>query len=76
MSDGKTYTEADLERIVGERVMVAAEKGVPAKYLRGTTRDELEAAADEYLKDHPAATGEAASGPKPDPAEMARTVQR
>lgn len=44
------------------RMEVAAEKGVKARWLSGTTREELEAAADEYLEDHPPATG---TGPAP-----------
>lgn len=35
------------------RLEVAAEKGVKARWLSGNTREELEAAADEYLADHP-----------------------
>jgi hypothetical protein len=37
---------------------VAAAKGVKARWLSGTTREELEAAADEYLADHPPAPGD------------------
>lgn len=44
------------------RFEVAAEKGVKPRWLTGTTREELEAAADEYLTDHPSATG---AGPAP-----------
>lgn len=40
------------------RLEVAAEKGVKARWLSGTTREELEAAADEYLADHPPAPGD------------------
>jgi len=36
------------------RFEVASEKGVKAKWLTGDTREELEAAADEYLSEHPA----------------------
>jgi hypothetical protein len=39
------------------RLEVAAEKGVKPRWLTGTTREELEAAADEYLQDHPPAGG-------------------
>lgn len=39
------------------RYEVAADKGVKPRWLSGTTREELEAAADEYLADHPPATG-------------------
>lgn len=39
------------------RLEVAAEKGVKARWLSGSTREELEAAADEYLTDHPPAQG-------------------
>lgn len=47
------------------RFEIAAEKGVKARWLSGSTREELEAAADEYLADHPPATGD----PKPTPAK-------
>ena len=42
------------------RLEVAAEKGVKARWLTGSTREELEAAADEYLAEHPPAGGAAA----------------
>ena len=50
------------------RLEVAAEKGVKPRWLTGTTREELEAAADEYLADHPP-TGGATPPPsqKPSP---------
>lgn len=41
---------------------VAAEKGVKARWLSGSTREELEAAADEYLADHPPSGGTPAPG--------------
>lgn len=74
------------------RFEVAAAKGVKARWLTGTTREELEAAADEYLTDHPPATGGTAAA-KPtedlkgggdpteeptqsDPRKLAETVPR
>lgn len=39
------------------RFEVATEKGVKPRWLSGANREELEAAADEYLADHPPATG-------------------
>jgi hypothetical protein len=48
---------ADLERDKAKadvvRFEIAAEKGVKPRYITGSTREELEASADEYLKDHP-----------------------
>lgn len=44
------------------RFEVAVEKGVKARWLSGSTREELEAAAEEYLADHPPANG---NGPVP-----------
>jgi hypothetical protein len=49
--------ERDEARAQALRLEVAAEKGVKSRYLAGTTRDELEASAEEYLKDHPPANG-------------------
>lgn len=45
------------------RLEVAAEKGVKARWLTGTTREELERDADEYLEDHPPADGAKAPPP-------------
>ena len=56
------------------RLEVAAEKGLTpaqAKRLVGATREELEADADEILKDFPAAPGRSAS-PRPDPSQGSR----
>lgn len=39
------------------RLEVAAEKGVKPRWLTGSTREEIEQAADEYLEDHPPAEG-------------------
>ncbi len=50
------------------RLEVAAEKGVKAKWLSGSTREELEAAADEYLADHPP-TDKPSTTPPGKPAE-------
>lgn len=52
------------------RLEVAAEKGVKARWLTGSTREELEQAADEYLADHPPATGD-----KPAPAKPAEDLR-
>lgn len=52
------------------RLEVAAEKGVKPRWLTGTTREELEAAAEEYLADHPPATGD-----KPAPAKPAEDLR-
>lgn len=51
------------------RFEVATEKGIKARWLSGNTREELEAAAEEYLADHPPAgngTGPAPSKPVED----------
>ena len=54
------------------RAEVAAEKGVPAKFLTGSTREELEASADELI----AFRGEQKpSAPKPDPSQGAKGKQ-
>lgn len=58
----KDVTEATAQSL---RLEVAAEKGVKARWLSGSTREELEAAADEYLEDHPPATGGAPVPGKP-----------
>ena len=57
------------------RFEVAAEKGVKARWLSGSTREELEAAADEYLAEHPPAGGAAAppAGGAPAPGSGAPT---
>jgi hypothetical protein len=49
--------ERDEAKAASLRLEIAAEKGVKARYLSGATREELEASADEYLKDHPPAEG-------------------
>lgn len=54
------------------RLEVAAEKGLStaqAKYLSGANREELEAKADEILKDFPASAQQANPSPKPDPSQ-------
>lgn len=65
----------DLKKQLGDanakalRLEIAAEKGVKARWLNGTTREELESAADEYLEDHPPAEGAKpppSRQPKPD----------
>ena len=73
------------------RFEVAIEKGVKARWLSGTTREELEAAAAEYLADHPPATngpaptkpvedlrggGEPAEGPEPDIRKIVESIPR
>jgi len=74
------------------RFEVAIEKGVKARWLSGTTREELEAAAAEYLADHPSATGngpapakpvedlrgggEPAEGPEPDLRKIVDSIPR
>lgn len=52
------------------RLEIAAEKGVKPRWLTGTTREELEAAAEEYLADHPPVTGD-----KPAPAKPAEDLR-
>jgi hypothetical protein len=54
----KAEKEAADAKAASLKLEVAAEKGVKARWLSGTTREELEAAADEYLADHPPAGGE------------------
>ncbi|HVM07203.1 MAG TPA: hypothetical protein VM345_01970 [Acidimicrobiales bacterium] len=54
------------------RYEVAAEKGVKARWLSGSTREELEAAADEYLADHPTADG---GEKKPTPSKPAEDLK-
>ena len=51
------------------RFEVAAEKGVKAKWLTGASREELEAAADEYLTEHPPAGDGKGGGPPAKPTE-------
>lgn len=59
--------ERDIAAATAMRLEVAAEKGVKPRWLSGSTRDELEAAADEYLADHPTAGGTPPPGkPKED----------
>jgi hypothetical protein len=73
------------------RLQVSAEKGVKARWLSGSTREELEAAADEYLADHPPANGSAAptkpvedlrgggepaEGPEPDIRKIVESIPR
>jgi len=66
-----TERNAQLERdlaaanVKSLRLEVAAEKGVKARWLSGDTREELEAAADEYLADHPPAPGTQSPPAKP-----------
>lgn len=54
--------ERDDAKTSALRFEIAAEKGVKSKYISGSTREELEAAADEYLKDHPNAGAAGAGG--------------
>lgn len=61
----KRATDAEAKVL---RFEVAAEKGVKAKWLTGASREELEAAADEYLADHPPAD-KPTGGPPAKPAE-------
>lgn len=74
------------------RYEVAIEKGVKARWLSGSTREELEAAAEEYLADHPLANGngpapakpvedlrgggEPAEGPEPDIRKIVESIPR
>lgn len=59
----KRATDAEAKAL---RYEVAAEKGVKPRWLAGTTREELEAAADEYLTDHPPADpGDPGGNPPP-----------
>lgn len=74
------------------RYEVATEKGVKARWLSGSTREELEAAADEYLADHPPSNGngpapakpvedlrgggEPAEGPEPDIRKIVESIPR
>lgn len=74
------------------RYEVAIEKGVKARWLSGATREELEAAAEEYLADHPPANGagpaptkpvedlrgggEPAEGPEPDIRKIVESIPR
>lgn len=74
------------------RLQVSAEKGVKARWLSGSTREELEAAAEEYLADHPPANGngpapakpvedlrgggEPAEGPEPDLRKIVESIPR
>lgn len=74
------------------RFEVSVEKGVKARWLSGTTREELEAAAEEYLADHPPANGngpaptkpvedlrgggEPAEGPEPDIRKVVESIPR
>jgi chromosome segregation ATPase len=74
------------------RFEIAIEKGVKARWLSGSTREELEAAAEEYLADHPPANGtgpapakpvedlrgggEPAEGPEPDIRKIVESIPR
>lgn len=74
------------------RFEVATETGVKARWLSGSTREELEAAAAEYLADHPPANGtnpapakpvedlrgggEPAEGPEPDIRKIVESIPR
>lgn len=63
--------EKDLDEamLATTKLEVAAERGVKARWLSGSTREELEAAADEYLEDHPPAESAKpppSKRPKPD----------
>lgn len=67
---------AQAAELKATRLEVAAEKGLTpaqAKRLVGTTRDELEADADEVLRDFPAATAiPGVKTPRPDPSQGSR----
>jgi hypothetical protein len=57
------------------KLEVAGEKGLTpaqAKRLFGATREELEADADEILRDFPAVAGKPAATPRPDPSQGSR----
>lgn len=56
--------ESELGTAKGDllRFEIAGAKGVKPRYLSGATREELEASADEYLKDHPKADGGGGEG--------------
>lgn len=85
----KRSTEAEAKAL---RFEVATEKGVKARWLSGSTREELEAAAEEYLADHPPANGtgpapakpvedlrgggEPAEGPEPDIRKIVESIPR
>lgn len=78
--NGKLKSDLDHANAQVLRHEVAAEKGVKPRWLSGTTREELEAAADEYLQDHPqagaAGEGEEGSGdgkPNPPPSKKPTT---
>ena len=49
----KLTKERDDNAAKALRMEVASEKGVKARWLTGSTREELESVADEYLADHP-----------------------
>lgn len=59
----RKITDAEAKSL---RLEVAAEKGVKARWLTGSTREELESAADEYLTDHPTAAAPAPGKPTED----------
>lgn len=85
----KRSAEAEAKAL---RFEVAVEKGVKARWLSGSTREELVAAADEYLADHPPANGagpaptkpvedlrgggEPAEGPEPDIRKIVESIPR
>jgi hypothetical protein len=64
----KTAQE-ERDRIAADklRLEVASEKNVPAKLLAGTTREELEAAADELLSWSGGVAADKPNSPKPNP---------
>lgn len=70
-----TTAEKERDEAVAKalRFEVAADKGVKPRWLSGLTREELEAAADEYLADHPPAGSPSGGAPAPaKPAENLR----
>lgn len=78
-SEAEKRTAAEARATAAElratRLEVAAEKGLTPKQaqrLNGTTREELEADADEFLKDLPETAPTKAAAPKPDPSQGAR----
>lgn len=84
----KRSTDAEAKAL---RFEIATAKGVKARWLSGTTREELEAAAEEYLADHPPVNtgpaptkpvedlrggGQPAEGPEPDIRKIVEAIPR
>jgi hypothetical protein len=55
--NAKLQKERDENAAKALRLEVAGEKGIKSKYVTGSSREEMEAAADEYLEDHPPTDG-------------------